>query len=78
MLLLSFCQPYLLFNLRREANDKWLIHLSSWFSRFALDIDLDAPKVTVPMRTVSSSNCDMHFLLDFGHFTLHTMVCFFS
>ncbi|XP_044499300.1 uncharacterized protein LOC123220770 isoform X3 [Mangifera indica] len=42
-------------------------------SRFALDIDLDAPKVRVPIRTSSSSKCDSCFLLDFGHFTLHTM-----
>ncbi|XP_043709636.1 uncharacterized protein LOC122658659 isoform X2 [Telopea speciosissima] len=41
-------------------------------SRFALDIDFDAPKVRVPLRTHSSTKCDGHFLLDFGHFTLHT------
>ncbi|TYI07189.1 hypothetical protein ES332_A10G210100v1 [Gossypium tomentosum] len=42
-------------------------------SRFALDIDLDAPKVRIPLRTRGSSKCQSHFLLDFGHFTLHTM-----
>ncbi|XP_040944166.1 uncharacterized protein [Gossypium hirsutum] len=42
-------------------------------SRFALDIDLDAPKVRIPLRARSSFKCDSHFLLDFGHFTLHTM-----
>ncbi|KAF5752107.1 hypothetical protein HS088_TW01G00014 [Tripterygium wilfordii] len=42
-------------------------------SRFALDIDLDAPKVKVPVRTRGSPKCDSHFLLDFGHFTLHTV-----
>ncbi|KAE8735933.1 Calcium-dependent lipid-binding family protein isoform 3 [Hibiscus syriacus] len=42
-------------------------------SRFALDIDLDAPKVRIPLRARESSKCDSHFLLDFGHFTLHTM-----
>ncbi|KAJ4843890.1 hypothetical protein Tsubulata_025940 [Turnera subulata] len=41
--------------------------------KFALDIDLDAPKVKVPMKTTSSSKCDKYFLLDFGHFTLQTM-----
>ncbi|XP_052204938.1 uncharacterized protein LOC127809843 isoform X2 [Diospyros lotus] len=41
-------------------------------SRFALDIDLDAPKVRIPIRTVASTKCDSHFLLDFGHFTLNT------
>ncbi|XP_042475866.1 uncharacterized protein LOC122057714 isoform X2 [Macadamia integrifolia] len=41
-------------------------------SRFALDIDFDAPKVRVPLRTHSSTECDGHFLLDFGHFTVHT------
>ncbi|CAL1397515.1 unnamed protein product [Linum trigynum] len=41
--------------------------------RFAFDIDLDAPKVRVPIKAVGSSTCDTYFLLDFGHFTLHTM-----
>ncbi|XVF38939.1 hypothetical protein REPUB_Repub20aG0145800 [Reevesia pubescens] len=41
-------------------------------SRFALDIDLDAPKVRIPLRTRGSSKCDSYFLLDFGHFTLRT------
>ncbi|XVE82332.1 hypothetical protein DITRI_Ditri15bG0139900 [Diplodiscus trichospermus] len=40
-------------------------------SRFALDIDLDAPKVRIPLKTRGLSNS--HFLLDFGHFTLHTV-----
>lgn len=44
--------------------------------RFAFDIDLDAPKVRVPLRASGSDRCDSHFLLDFGHFTLHTAVCF--
>uniref|UniRef100_A0A6N2LUY9 PH domain-containing protein n=1 Tax=Salix viminalis TaxID=40686 RepID=A0A6N2LUY9_SALVM len=56
----------------RRAQEQFQMVLEEQ-SRFALDIDLDAPKVTVPMRTISSSKCDMHFLLDFGHFTLHTM-----
>ncbi|KAI4335042.1 hypothetical protein L6164_013726 [Bauhinia variegata] len=41
-------------------------------SRFSLDIDLDAPKVRIPLRSCGSSRCGGHFLLDFGHFTLHT------
>ncbi|KAK9136608.1 hypothetical protein Sjap_007202 [Stephania japonica] len=41
-------------------------------SRFALDIDFDAPKVRVPLRSISDSNCRGHLLLDFGHFTVHT------
>nr|XP_043635621.1 uncharacterized protein LOC122606820 [Erigeron canadensis] len=41
-------------------------------SRFALDIDLDAPKIRVPIRTSPSSEHDSHFLLDFGNFTLKT------
>ncbi|KAL7618287.1 hypothetical protein Lser_V15G01600 [Lactuca serriola] len=41
-------------------------------SRFALDIDLDAPKIRVPIRLSSSSEYNSHFLLDFGHFTLRT------
>ncbi|KAK9053434.1 hypothetical protein SSX86_030068 [Deinandra increscens subsp. villosa] len=41
-------------------------------SRFSLDIDLDAPKIRVPIRTSSSSEYDSSFLLDFGNFTLRT------
>lgn len=51
--------------------------VSSCF-RFALDIDLDAPKVRIPIRTKGSSKCDSHFLLDLGHFTLQTKVCDFN
>lgn len=47
-------------------------------SRFALDIDLDAPKVRVPIRSGVSSKYDSHFLLDFGHFMLRTMVYLFT
>uniref|UniRef100_A0ACD5YZI2 Uncharacterized protein n=1 Tax=Avena sativa TaxID=4498 RepID=A0ACD5YZI2_AVESA len=35
-------------------------------SRFGLDIDLDAPKVRIPLTG------NEHFVLDLGHFTLHT------
>ncbi|KAD5802908.1 hypothetical protein E3N88_14268 [Mikania micrantha] len=41
-------------------------------SRFALDIDLDAPKIRVPISTSTSSEYDGLFLLDFGNFTLRT------
>ncbi|GMH18990.1 hypothetical protein Nepgr_020831 [Nepenthes gracilis] len=41
-------------------------------SRFALDIDFDAPKVRIPIRTSASFKCNGHFLLDFGHFTVRT------
>lgn len=51
-----------------------LIYVPILCSRFALDIDLDAPKVRVPIRSCGSSKCDSHFLLDFGHFMLRTMV----
>jgi hypothetical protein len=37
-------------------------------SRFGLDIDLDAPKVRIPLTS------NEHFVLDLGHFTLHTRV----
>ena len=37
-------------------------------SRFGLDIDLDAPKVRIPLT------CNGNFVLDLGHFTLHTRV----
>ncbi|XP_048235070.1 uncharacterized protein LOC8261314 isoform X2 [Ricinus communis] len=55
----------------RRAQEQFQMVLEEQ-SRFALDIDLDAPKVRVPIRTTGSSKCDVHFLLDFGHFTLHT------
>ncbi|XP_028555160.1 putative vacuolar protein sorting-associated protein 13A [Dendrobium catenatum] len=41
-------------------------------SRFSLDVDFDAPKVRIPMRSCQSSAWSSQFLLDFGHFTLHT------
>jgi len=50
--------------------------LCLWFLRFALDIDIDAPKVRIPLRASGSSKCSSHFLLDFGNFTLTTMVSF--
>ncbi|KAK8929011.1 hypothetical protein KSP39_PZI017866 [Platanthera zijinensis] len=40
--------------------------------RFSLDVDFDAPKVRIPMRSYQSSSWSSQFLLDFGHFTLHT------
>ncbi|KAL6576075.1 hypothetical protein OROHE_000546 [Orobanche hederae] len=46
--------------------------LGSVMVRFALDIDLDAPKVRVPIRSCTSTEGDSHLLLDFGHFTLQT------
>ncbi|KAJ8767440.1 hypothetical protein K2173_017484 [Erythroxylum novogranatense] len=56
----------------RRAQEQFQMVLEEQ-SRFALDIDFDAPKVTVPIRKSGSSKCDVHFLLDFGHFTLHTV-----
>ncbi|KAK3154093.1 hypothetical protein QOZ80_2BG0185880 [Eleusine coracana subsp. coracana] len=41
-------------------------------SRFGLDIDLDAPKVRIPLTTDKPSLGNEYFVLDFGHFTLHT------
>ena len=44
-------------------------------NRFSLDIDFDAPKVSIPLKGTVLSN-DEDFFLDFGHFTLHTRVSF--
>ncbi|KAL5541456.1 hypothetical protein UlMin_009166 [Ulmus minor] len=55
----------------RRAQEQFQMVLEEQ-SRFALDIDFDAPKVRVPIRSSSSSKCDCHFHLDFGHFTVHT------
>lgn len=55
----------------RRAQEQFQLVLEEK-SRFAFDIDLDAPKVRVPLRATGSERCDSHFLLDFGHFTIHT------
>ncbi|XP_062108869.1 uncharacterized protein LOC133819601 isoform X1 [Humulus lupulus] len=55
----------------RRAQEQFQMVLEEQ-SRFALDIDFDAPKVRVPIRILGSSKCDYHFLLDFGHFTVYT------
>ncbi|KAL6841988.1 hypothetical protein ACP4OV_028188 [Aristida adscensionis] len=41
-------------------------------SRFGLDIDLDAPKVRIPLTTGQPSLDNEYFVLDLGHFTLQT------
>jgi vacuolar protein sorting-associated protein 13A/C len=41
-------------------------------SRFGLDIDLDAPKVRIPLTANQPTVGNEYFVLDFGHFTLHT------
>ncbi|XP_078179744.1 uncharacterized protein LOC144573852 isoform X2 [Carex rostrata] len=55
----------------RKAQEQLQIVLEEQ-SRFGLDIDLDAPKVWIPLRSTESSFGDSNFILDFGHFTLHT------
>lgn len=48
------------------------------FPRFGLDIDLDAPKVRIPLNANQPLLGNEYFVLDFGHFTLHTRVSFWS
>ncbi|CAN4121397.1 unnamed protein product [Withania somnifera] len=55
----------------RRAQEQFQMVLKKQ-SRFSLDIDLDAPKVRVPIRPYGSFRCDSHLLLDLGHFTLNT------
>lgn len=55
----------------RKAQEQFQMVLEEQ-SRFALDVDFDAPKVRVPLTTGGSATCDSQFLLDFGHFTLRT------
>ncbi|KAJ8645273.1 hypothetical protein MRB53_007021 [Persea americana] len=55
----------------RRAQEQFHLVLEEQ-SRFMLDIDFDAPKMRIPMKTIGSSICHDNFLLDFGHFTLHT------
>ncbi|KAL3505576.1 hypothetical protein ACH5RR_030958 [Cinchona calisaya] len=55
----------------RRAQEQFQMVLEEQ-SRFALDIDLDAPKVRVPIRNADSTKCESYLLFDFGHFTLHT------
>ncbi len=45
-------------------------------SSFGLDIDLDAPKVRIPLITCQPLLGNEHFVLDLGHFTLHTRVSY--
>jgi len=52
----------------------WLSQFDVLFSRFGLDIDLDAPKVRIPLTANQPSLGNEYFVLDFGHFTLHTRV----
>nr|DAD29104.1 TPA_asm: hypothetical protein HUJ06_030572 [Nelumbo nucifera] len=54
----------------RRAQEQFQMVLEEQ-SRFTLDIDIDAPKVRIPIQTCESSKCNGQFLLDFGHFTLH-------
>lgn len=56
----------------RRAQEQFQMVLEEQ-SRFALNIDFDAPKVKIPIRTKGGTKCDSNFILDFGHFTLHTM-----
>ncbi|KAH6816807.1 calcium-dependent lipid-binding family protein [Perilla frutescens var. frutescens] len=55
----------------RKAQEQFQMVLEEQ-SRFALDIDLDAPKVSVPIKSCSSNAIDSYLLLDLGHFTLQT------
>ncbi|KAK1307197.1 hypothetical protein QJS10_CPA10g01575 [Acorus calamus] len=55
----------------RRAQEQFQMVLEEQ-SRFALDVDFDAPKVRVPLGTCISTSSEGHFLLDFGHFTLQT------
>ncbi|ONK67151.1 uncharacterized protein A4U43_C06F16540 [Asparagus officinalis] len=55
----------------RRAQEQFQMVLEEQ-SRFSLDVDFDAPKVRIPMRTGQSTMHESQFLLDFGHFTLHT------
>lgn len=45
-------------------------HLS--WCRFSIDLDLDAPKISIPAKVNKSDEDDTQLLLDLGHFTLHT------
>ncbi|KAL6002801.1 hypothetical protein ACLOJK_023023 [Asimina triloba] len=55
----------------RRAQEQFQLVLEEQ-SRFALDIDFDAPKLVVPMKGSAPTGSHGYFLLDFGHFTLHT------
>ncbi|XP_058093613.1 uncharacterized protein LOC131239768 [Magnolia sinica] len=55
----------------RRAQEQFQMVLEEQRS-FSLDIDFDAPKLMVPMKTSASTTCHGYFLLDFGHFTLRT------
>lgn len=40
--------------------------------RFSIDLDLDAPKITIPAKAKKSDEDDTQLLLDLGHFKLET------
>lgn len=69
------CQHFLLYaSIRCHYVFVWLSQFDVLFSRFGLDIDLDAPKVRIPLTANQPSLGNEYFVLDFGHFTLHTRV----
>lgn len=39
--------------------------------RFSIDLDLDAPKISIPAKASKSDEDDTQLLQDLGHFTLH-------
>ncbi|XP_024384462.1 uncharacterized protein [Physcomitrium patens] len=41
-------------------------------SRFSIDLDLDAPKISIPAKISKNDDDETQLLLDLGHFTLHT------
>ncbi|XP_020520361.1 uncharacterized protein LOC18430003 [Amborella trichopoda] len=55
----------------RKAQEQFQFVLEEQ-SRFALDIDFDAPKLRIPLETNENIPSDGSFILDFGHFTLHS------
>ncbi|WVZ75446.1 hypothetical protein U9M48_023496 [Paspalum notatum var. saurae] len=55
----------------RRAQEQFQLVLEEQ-SRFGLDIDLDAPKVRIPLTAGQPLLDNEYFVLDFGHFTLRT------
>lgn len=58
-------------DVRRQAQEQLQQALQNR-KRFFIDLDLDAPKVAIPVGVNAEGERDTQLLLDLGHFTLKT------
>jgi hypothetical protein len=65
--MMYFCGVEIVLPSVKDLNLKFCI-----LYRFSIDLDLDAPKITIPAKSKKSDQDDTQLLLDLGHFTLYT------